>query len=112
MAISGTARTTQQVAPNADASFLAASVTVDRYLKHIRCVNTTASAASISLGVGATLVAGGAGAIEFGRSIPANSSIDIFFGGDGLRVVNTNIRSFASVATAINVICNYVEVLL
>lgn len=100
-----------QTAPAADASFLAASATVDRYLKHIHVANATASAATISLGVGATLV-GVAGAICFGKSIPANSEADFFFGGDGLRVVNTNIRSFSGTASAINVTCNYIEVLL
>lgn len=111
MAVSGTSRSTTGVLPNADASFLAASATVDRYIRSAHFDNATASPVTVNLGVSATLV-GATGAICFGQTIAANSRLDIYFGGDGIRVVNTNIRAFASAASAVNLIINHTEVTL
>lgn len=111
MAISGTPRTTQGVLANADATFLAASATVDRYIKSMHFANATAAPVTVSAGVQATLVSA-TGAIVFGKTVPANDRLDIFFGGDGIRVVNTIIRAFSNTATAVNLNINYVEVLL
>lgn len=104
----GKSRTIQQTAPNADASLLAASATSNFYIRHIKVTNATGTAATISIGVGATLV-GVAGAIAFGKSVPGNDFVDIPFGGAGRLVQNTNIRSFSGTASALNVTMIYDE---
>lgn len=108
MALSAPARTTTGVLSNADATFLAASSAVDRYLKSAHFVNATAAPVTVNLGVGATLT-GATGAIAFGKTILANDRLDIYFGGDGIKVSNTIIRAFASAASAVNLQLVYNE---
>ena len=108
MALSAPARTTTGVLANADATFLAASSAVDRYLKSAHFTNATASPVTVNLGVGATLT-GATGALVFGQTLAANSRLDIYFGGDGVKVTNTAIRAFASTASAVNLQLNYNE---
>lgn len=104
----GKPRTIQQTAPGADANLLAASATSNFYIRHIKVTNATGTAATANIGVGATLV-GVAGAIVFGQNVPANSVLDIPFGGAGRLVQNTNIRSFSGTASALNVTMIYDE---
>lgn len=75
------------------------------YLKHLRAVNKTGAAATISTYVGAT--GGSAAGTEVGwnaTSVPANSSVDIYFGGAGLRLDSADfLTGLASAAATITI---------
>lgn len=93
---------------NADATILAASAAVTRWIRSVQAVNVTGGAVTWNFGVGATLTA--ALADVFGESLAANSrSNPLYFGGAGRRVDNLNLRAFASALTSINLIVVYDE---
>lgn len=106
MAHTGRTKTLIGQLANADATFLAASATVNRYIRQLHAANTTAGAVAWNFGVGATLTA--AVAQAFGKSIAANSVDQLFFS-PGLLVANTNIRAFAGAATSITLTMVYEE---
>lgn len=108
MAHTGRTKSTAFNVTNADAivtggTTLAASATVIRYLKQIHVANTTASAATFSTGVGASLIA--STSLVFGESIPANTVKDYFFS-PGIRIANLDVRALSGTNLALQ--ANYV----
>lgn len=92
MALGGKARSDSVALTNTAAStVLAFPVSgVDRFIKHIKVVNGGAQT-TYTLGMKATTTApaaGDLGLIAFTRTIAANSSEDIPFAGDGLKMTN------------------------
>lgn len=75
------------------------------YIKHLRAVNKTGAAATVSTYVGAT--GGSAAGTEVGwnaKSVPANDSVDIYFGGAGLRLDSADfLTGLASAAATITI---------
>ncbi len=106
MAYQGRTKTLIVQLANADASVLAASATVERYVRQLHVANGTAGVVNYNFGVGATLTA--AVAQAFGKPVAANSVDQLFFS-PGLRVTNTNIRAFASAATSLTLTMVYDE---
>lgn len=95
---------------NADATILAASTTVIRYLRSVHMVNITGGAVTVNFGVGANLTAG-ANADIYGESVGAAARMNpLYYGGKGKAVINTAIRAFASAITSINLTLVYDEV--
>jgi len=71
------------------------------YIKHMRAVNKTGTAATVSTYIGAT--GGSAAGTEFmwnATSIAANSSIDFYPGGAGVRLESTDFLTGAASAAA------------
>lgn len=106
MSYAGRTKVTIGQLANADATFLAASATVNRYIRQLHACNTTAGAVQWNFGIGATLTA--AVAQAFGKTIAANSIDQIFFS-PGLLVVNTIMRAFSNTATAVTLTATYDE---
>lgn len=75
-------------------------------IRHIKVVNNTAGAVVFSLYKGAT--AGNAGGTEFGfaanTSVPANGSVETYFGGPGARFESTDfLTGIAGAATSLTI---------
>jgi len=75
------------------------------YVKHIRAVNKTGAAATVSLFVGLTGGSAAGTEVAFNaKSIPANDSVDVYFGGSGMRMdVADFLTGVASAAATITV---------
>jgi hypothetical protein len=75
------------------------------YIKHIRAVNKTVGAATVSTYIGAT--GGSAAGTEVAwnaKSIPANDSVDVYFGGSGIRMDSADfLTGVASAAATITI---------
>lgn len=75
------------------------------YIKHLRAVNKTGAAATVSTYVGAA--SGSAAGTEVAwnaKQVPANDSIDVYFGGQGLRLDSADfLTGVASAAATITV---------
>jgi hypothetical protein len=75
------------------------------YIKHLRAVNKTGAAATVSAFVGAT--GGSAAGTEVAwnaKQVPANDSVDVYFGGQGLRLdVADFLTGLASAAATITI---------
>ena len=75
------------------------------YIKHLRAVNKTGAAATVSTYIGIT--GGSAAGTEVAwnaKSIPANDSVDVYFGGAGIRLDAADfLTGVASAATTITV---------
>lgn len=75
------------------------------YIKHLRAVNKTGAAATVSTYVGAT--GGSAAGTEVAwnaKQVPANDSVDVYFGGQGLRLESTDfLTGVASGAATITI---------
>lgn len=107
MAYTGRTKQTFGVLANADATFLAGSATVNRYIRQLHVTNTTAGALSWNFANAATCVA--ATANVFGKSIAANSIDQVFFS-PGLKTPASGLmRAFASAATSVNLTVIYDE---
>jgi len=75
------------------------------YLKHIRAVNKTGAAATVSLYVGATGGSAAGTEVAFNaKNVPANDSVDVYFGGAGLRLDSADfLTGLASAAATITI---------
>lgn len=75
------------------------------YIKHLRAVNKTAAAATVSTYVGATgASAAGTEVAWNAKQVPANDSVDAYFGGQGLRLdVADFLTGVASAAATITI---------
>jgi hypothetical protein len=75
------------------------------YIKHLRAVNKTGAAATVSTYIGAT--GGSAAGTEVAwnaKSVPANDSVDVYFGGQGVRLDSADfLTGLASAAATITV---------
>jgi hypothetical protein len=75
------------------------------YVKHLRAVNKTGAAATVSTYVGAT--GGSAAGTEVAwnaKQVPANDSVDVYFGGQGMRMDSADfLTGVASAAATITV---------
>jgi hypothetical protein len=75
------------------------------FIKHLRAVNKTGAAATVSTFVGAT--GGSAAGTEVAwnaKQVPANDSVDVYFGGQGLRLDSADfLTGLASAAATITV---------
>lgn len=75
------------------------------YVKHLRAVNKTGAAATVSTYVGAT--GGSAAGTEVAwnaKQVPANDAVDVYFGGQGLRMDSADfLTGVASAAATITI---------
>lgn len=102
-----TTLTTNIVAPAAAGASAVGYTATATYilLRHIRIVNKTASAATVSLWKGATAAnVAGTEIIAQGTSVPANGSIEWYAGAPGLRLEGANgfIVGGSNTATALS----------
>lgn len=73
------------------------------FIKHLRALNKTASPGTITAYIGATGgSAAGTESIWMGKTVPANDSIDAYFGGQGLRLDSADfLTALANAVTTI-----------
>lgn len=95
---------------NADATVtgLAASATVTRWIRSLHVTNQGATTPTWSVGVNATYT--GATALVATKTLAANATDAIYFGGKGRRVDNLNVRALASANSVVTLTIVYDEI--